>query len=70
MESDSLSRFERVRAEMYKEADDITDVAEKTGDRVLQLFNHPPTETYPAVPGDHIEMTAPSPPAVEGDNWS
>jgi hypothetical protein len=66
MDSDSLSRFERVRAELYKDADDITDIAEKTGERMLQMIDHPPTENYTAVPGDHLEITAPSASGLEG----
>jgi hypothetical protein len=66
MDSDSMSRFERLRHEVYKEADDIQDVAEKTGNRALELFSRPPTETYMAVAGDHAEMSAPALPGVEG----
>jgi hypothetical protein len=66
MESDSASRFDRLRGHVYKEADDITDVAEKAGNRALQLFDHPPTETHTEVPSGHPEITNPTPPTVEG----
>jgi len=66
MESDSASRFERLRGHLYKEADDITDVAEKAGNRALELFDHPPTETHTEVPSGHPEITNQAPPAVEG----
>jgi hypothetical protein len=66
MESDSMSRFDRLRNHIYKQADDITDVAEKTGNRALELWERPPTETHAEIPIGHPEITNPAPPALDG----
>jgi len=69
MESDSMSRFDRLRNHIYKQADDITDVAEKTGNRALELWERPPTETHTEIPSGRPEITNPAPPALDGGQF-
>jgi hypothetical protein len=56
MENDKRSRAEAFREEFYKECDDITDVAEKSGGNIQQFFERPPTGTHSEVPPDHPEI--------------
>jgi hypothetical protein len=53
MDSDDLSRFEKLRKETYKETDDIFDVTEKDGGTLKDLFDRPPTVSHTEIPSGH-----------------
>ena len=66
MEGDSMSRLERIRHHIVKDAEDVMDAAEEDGNQAFALFDHPPTGTHAEVPVGHPELTTPEQHGVDG----
>jgi hypothetical protein len=66
MDSDTMSTLDRLRNRVYEDADDVLDIAEKTGNRGFELFDRPPTAAHTETPVGHPEFTVPDQHGVEG----
>lgn len=66
MESDTASRLDRLRNQIWEDADDTTDLIEKDGNLLGQLLERPPASSHSEVPTGHPVISPPSEHALEG----